>query len=65
MGYLDINIARCEVAKEYVFLDETQEQCACEHNCPKGTKCPLDGMFAKHSGVSEEKVEKEIEKNFS
>lgn len=51
MSILDIKVARCELAKDYVFLDETQEQCAKEHCCPAGTKCPLDNCFAKLSGV--------------
>lgn len=55
MTILDIKIARCEIAKDYVFLDETQKQCACEHHCPKGTKCPLEGCFAAKSGITDEK----------
>lgn len=53
MGGLDISVSRCEAAGEMVLTDQTQEQCALEHCCPKGTKCPLDGCFAIHSGIAE------------
>lgn len=43
--YLDSPIDRCPVCGEYVLMDETQRECANEHNCPTGTKCPLAGMF--------------------
>lgn len=53
MSILDIDIARCEVAKDYVFLDQTQEQCKCEHKCKDGTICPLEGCFTNISGLSD------------
>lgn len=57
MTILDIKVARCEVAKDMVFLDETQKQCAKEHGCPAGTKCPLEGCFAECSGIAEKHSE--------
>lgn len=57
MGGIDISVSRCEVAKEMVLTDQTQAQCALEHHCPPGTKCPLDGCFAVVSGVKEEHEE--------
>ena len=53
MSYFDSPIARCEVARELVLTDETQAQCAREHNCPPGTRCPLCGYFTETSGISE------------
>lgn len=57
MSILDVKVARCEVAKEMVFLDETQLECSLEHKCPPGTNCPLEGCFAKKSGIAEEHKE--------
>lgn len=54
MCFFDSPIGRCEAVREMVLLDETQRECACEHGCPPGFKCPLDGCFATVSGVSEE-----------
>ena len=65
MGGVDISVARCETAGEMVLTDQTQHQCALEHHCPKGTKCPLDGCFAVHSGVAEEHPECHIKKSES
>lgn len=65
MGGIDISVARCETAGEMVLTDQTQHQCALEHHCPKGTKCPLDGCFAVHSGVAEEHPECHIKKSGS
>lgn len=53
MGGLDISVSRCEQAQEMVLTDQTQQECALEHQCPPGTKCPLDGCFAVSSGVRE------------
>lgn len=50
------NIAQCVVAKNYVLTDETQQECSTEHNCPNGTKCPLDGCF-REEGEYEHLVE--------
>lgn len=54
MCTFDSPIGRCEVAKEMVLLDETQRECACEHNCAPGTDCPLEGCFTPVSGLSVE-----------
>ncbi len=65
MGGVDVSISRCEVAGEMVLTDQTQAQCKLEHHCPKGTKCPLDGCFAEHSGVAEEHPECSVRKSQS
>ena len=36
----------CSMCDEYVFLDQTYEQCAREHHCGN-QKCPLKRFFAK------------------
>jgi len=46
MSYLDSPISRCEEAHTMVLIDQTQEQCADEHECPVGRFCPLAGYFA-------------------
>jgi len=53
MSFIDSPIGRCEVVREMVLTDQTQSQCACEHGCAPGLKCPLEGCFAEISGVSE------------
>jgi len=53
MCFFDSPIGRCEVVRELVLLDETQQECAGEHGCPPGFDCPLKGMFADESGVSD------------
>lgn len=53
MCTFDSPVGRCEEVKEMVLLDETQAECAREHGCPPGTKCPLEGHFASVSGVSD------------
>lgn len=58
MCFIDSPIGRCEVVKEMVLLDETQAECACEHGCPPGTQCPLDGRFSAVSGLSAEDAER-------
>jgi hypothetical protein len=35
----------CPHCRQYVLLDQTQPQCAREHACPKGVRCPLDRYF--------------------
>jgi hypothetical protein len=42
----DSPIARCEIIHEMVLIDETQVECACEHDCPPGRVCPLARYFA-------------------
>ncbi|TAH46850.1 MAG: hypothetical protein EYC67_08140 [Betaproteobacteria bacterium] len=54
MCFFDSPVGRCEAVKEMVLLDETQNECACEHGCPPGCACPLAGCFATVSDVSEE-----------
>jgi hypothetical protein len=54
MSYFDSPIARCEAVRELVLTDETQAECAREHNCPPGFKCPLCGYFTEQSGLSDE-----------
>ena len=51
MSIIDSPIGRCEAVHEMVLLDETQQECACEHGCPPGFDCPLAGYFAKVSGL--------------
>lgn len=45
MCTFDAPISRCETMREMVITDQTQAQCACEHDCPKGTVCPLEDVF--------------------
>jgi hypothetical protein len=47
----DSPIARCEIIREMVLIDETQVECACEHNCPPGRICPLTRYFAEPGTV--------------
>ena len=54
MSFFDSPLARCEAVREMVLTDETQSECAREHNCPPGFKCPLCGYFTENSGISEE-----------
>lgn len=54
MSYFDSPLARCEAVRELVLTDETQAECAREHNCPPGFKCPLCGYFTEQSGLSDE-----------
>lgn len=42
---IDSPFDRCPVCKEYVLLDGTQPQCAQEHGCAPGQKCPLLAYF--------------------
>ena len=35
----------CTVCREYVLLDQTQRQCAREHQCAGVEKCPLQKYF--------------------
>lgn len=45
MSIFDSPIARCEAAREMVLTDETQAECAREHECPSDRVCPLCGYF--------------------
>jgi len=53
MSYLDSPIGLCDAEHTVVLTDQTQQQCALEHGCPPGRNCPLDGCFAKISGITE------------
>ena len=46
MSAFDSPIARCDAVREMVLTDETQVECAREHDCPAGRICPLCGYFA-------------------
>jgi hypothetical protein len=41
---IDSPFELCPVCDEYVFLDQTQGQCAREHHCGNA-KCPLQRFF--------------------
>lgn len=56
MSFFDSPVGRCEAVREMVLLDETQQECAHEHDCPPGRECPLDGCFTPVSGVSEDHI---------
>ena len=52
MSFLDSPVCRCELMRAMVLTDQTQGQCAQEHECPPGTVCPLGSCFANESAVS-------------
>ena len=54
MSFFDAPLARCEAVRQMVLTDETQAECAREHDCPPGFKCPLCGYFTESSGICEE-----------
>ncbi|NTV71894.1 MAG: hypothetical protein HGA71_17320 [Azonexaceae bacterium] len=54
MSFFDSPLARCEAVRQMVLTDETQAECAREHDCPPGFKCPLCGYFTESSGISED-----------
>lgn len=56
MSFFDSPIGRCEAVKEMVLLDETQVECAREHDCQAGQDCPLEGCFTPASGLSADNV---------
>lgn len=56
MSYIDSPMGICEAEHTIVLTDQTQRECALEHGCPPGRNCPLDGCFARVSGLSEEQV---------
>lgn len=53
MSYIDSPIGLCEAEHTVVLTDQTQKECALEHGCPPGRNCPLDGCFARVSGITE------------
>lgn len=56
MSIFDSPIARCEMVHEMVLTDETQSECAREHDCAPGQVCPLCGYFSEYSGLVETPV---------
>lgn len=50
MSTFDSPIARCSAVHEIVLTDETQAECAREHECPSDRICPLCGYFAEPVG---------------
>ena len=54
MSGFDVHFAPCAAVGEMVITDQTQLECAHEHECPPGRQCPLDGDFAEVSGLVEE-----------
>lgn len=46
MCTFDAPISRCEIVREMVITDQTQRECAFEHGCAPGTRCPLEGFFS-------------------
>lgn len=59
MSIFDSPIARCEVVREMVLTDETQAECAREHDCPPGRSCPLCGYFVEPRGGADNAPEVE------
>ncbi len=53
MCFFDSPIARCEAVREMVLTDETQAECAREHDCPADRVCPLCGYFTDTSGMAD------------
>jgi hypothetical protein len=47
----DSPIARCELVHQMVLTDQTQTECAREHECPPKTVCPLISHFTETSGI--------------
>lgn len=45
MCTFDSPISRCELMRCMVLTDQTQRQCAAEHGCPEGVRCPLVACF--------------------
>ena len=57
MSIFDSPIARCEAVREMVLTDETQAQCAREHECPADRICPLCGYFVEPADLAEKVME--------
>ena len=49
----------CSLCDEYVFLDQTYEECAREHKCAHN-QCPLKRFFAQ-SKLPESAIDKDID----
>lgn len=54
MSTFDSPVARCEVVREMVLTDQTQLDCAHEHDCPADSGCPLCAYFAAAGESAEE-----------
>ena len=61
MSIFDAPIARCEAVHEMVLTDETQCECAREHDCPPDRICPLQGYFTETSGIAEAETDVELQ----
>jgi len=57
MSTFDSPISRCEAVREMVLTDETQAECAREHECPPDRVCPLSGYFIEAESTAEETTE--------
>lgn len=57
MTTFDSPISRCEAVREMVLTDETQVECAREHECPPDRICPLSGCFVEAGKAPEEPTE--------
>ena len=57
MSTFDSPISRCEAVREMVLTDETQAECAREHECPPDRVCPLSGYFIEAESTAEETAE--------
>lgn len=44
MPFFDSPFERCSVCNAYVVLDQTQQECADEHQCGS-ERCPLQAYF--------------------
>lgn len=58
MSFFDSPVARCELARELVLTDETQAECAREHDCPPGRICPLCNYFVQESDRDRDGIRK-------
>lgn len=54
MTVFDSPIARCSAVHEIVLTDETQAECAREHECPRDRVCPLCGYFVEPNNMQQE-----------
>ena len=52
----DSPIAYCPVTRRFIRLDQAQRECAREHDCPRGVRCPFQRYFVKYCPVREAHV---------
>lgn len=45
MVTFDSPIERCPLCEQYVLMDQTQQECALEHQCQMKEECPLNRYF--------------------